>query len=325
MKIDFESRLMPNVKFKLFPLDADEHERKRIFNIVKELPNFPVLYFGYRTNFNGSIIYNGFKNQEAMDNYDGNAQKEVSIYEAIPKLIPDGMRYNKELDKLVPDVITDFKPKEKSMCDWVKEIYKINFVAFDDVEHDKKEILNNLGHGHKKAEPFVSGYTWQREDNGGNHIAADGTPFDTIEEALNHNYTLIATSSANEYCSGIKVEFEKVLEYSEEILQRENGFIKADKEKINFSLVDPYAYEDLGKCLTIGAKKYSPDNWKLGDIESYIAALDRHLIDIKKAVLEEDKSLFIDKDTTLQHGANLMCNAMFIHYFIRKEIEKDAK
>ena len=160
--------------------------------------------------------------------------KEVSVYEAFEHCIPDGMRYNKELDKLVPDVI----------------------------------------------------------------------------------------SALNEYCSGIKVEFEKVLEYSEEILQRENGFIKADKEKINFSLVDPYAYEDLGKCLTIGAKKYSPDNWKLGDIESYIAALDRHLIDIKKAVLDKDKSLFIDKDTALQHGANVLCNAMFIHYFIRKELEE---
>ena len=168
-------------------------------------------------------------------NYEMAVLKEVSVYEAFEYCIPDGMRYNKELDKLVPDVI----------------------------------------------------------------------------------------SASNEYCSGIKVEFEKVLEYSEEILQRENGFIKADKEKINFSLVDPYAYEDLGKCLTIGAKKYSADNWKLGDIESYISALDRHLIDIKKAVLDKDKTLFIDKDTTLQHGANLMCNAMFIHYFIRKELEED--
>ena len=132
MKIDFESRLMPNVKFKLFPLDADEHERKRIFNIVKELPNFPVLYFGYRTNFNGSIIYNGFKNQEAMDNYDGNAQKEVSIYEAIPKLIPDGMRYNKELDKLVPDVIS----ASNEYCSGIK-------VDFEKVRDYSEEIKNH--------------------------------------------------------------------------------------------------------------------------------------------------------------------------------------
>lgn len=154
--------------------------------------------------------------------------REVSIYEAIPKLIPDGMRYNKELDKLVPDIINI-------------EFEKIKFDDFAD------------------------------------------------------NY--------------------------EQILKRENGFIKADKKKINFSLVDPYAYEDLGKCLTIGAEKYDPGNWKLGDIESYISALDRHLLDIKKAVVDKDKSLFIDKDTKLQHGANLLCNAMFLHYFIRKELE----
>ena len=82
--------------------------------------------------------------------------KEVSVYAAFEHCIPDGMRYNKELDKLVPDVMQ-----------------------------------------------------WQKVDNGGNHIAADGTPFDTIEEALNHNCTLGATSSADEYCSGIKVEVEK--------------------------------------------------------------------------------------------------------------------
>lgn len=162
--------------------------------------------------------------------YETAVLKEVSVYEAFEHCIPDGMRYDKELDKLVPDVIN---------------------VEFERVKFDD----------------FTDNY--------------------------------------------------------EQILKRENGFIKADKKKINFSLVDPYAYEDLGKCLTIGAKKYSPDNWKLGDIESYIAALDRHLIDIKKAVLDKDKSLFIDKDTTLQHGANLLCNAMFIHYFIRKELEED--
>ena len=86
--------------------------------------------------------------------------KEVSVYEAFEHCIPDGMRYNKELDKLVPDVMQ-----------------------------------------------------WEKVDNGGNHIAADGTPFDTIGEALNHNCTLVATSSADEYCSGIKVEQEPVKSY----------------------------------------------------------------------------------------------------------------
>lgn len=311
MKKDFESRFMPDVKFKI-PFECINQ-----FNFGLINPCYAVI------STDGSSLSHVFTDNEKylFDNRIDTCL--VSIYEAMPELIPEGMRYNKELDKLVPDVITDFKSKEYSMTDWANENLNLNIVAFDDVEQDKKEILNNLGHGHKKAKPFISGIKLQKTDNGGNHIAADGTPFDTIEEALNHNCTLIATSSADEYCSGIKVELEKVVDYSEQILQRENGFIKADKEKINFSLVDPYAYEDLGKCLTIGAKKYSPDNWKLGDIESYIAALDRHLIDIKKAVLDKDKSLFIDKDTILQHGANLLCNAMFIHYFIRKELEED--
>ena len=104
---------------------------------------------------------------------------------------------------------TNTKEKEYFMTDWANENLNLNIVAFDDVEQDKKEILNNLGHGHKKANPFISGIKRQKIDNGGNHIAADGTPFDTIEEALNHNCTLIATSSADEYCSGIKVEIKK--------------------------------------------------------------------------------------------------------------------
>lgn len=181
-------------------------------------------------------------------NYEMAVLKEVSVYEAFEHCIPDGMRYNKELDKLVLDVI---------------------FVA------DSAEITDN-------------------------------TQFTTAKEWMNKHIAITNTKEID----------------TEEILQRENGFIKADKKKINFSLVDPYAYEDLGKCLTIGAEKYDPDNWKLGDIESYISALDRHLLDIKKAVADKDKVLFIDKDTTLQHGANLLCNAMFLHYFIRKELEE---
>ena len=65
--------------------------------------------------------------------------KEASVYEAFEHCIPDGMRYNKELDKLVPDVITDFKSKEYSMTDWAKENINPNIVAFDDVEINKDE------------------------------------------------------------------------------------------------------------------------------------------------------------------------------------------
>ncbi len=104
------------------------------------------------------------------------------------------------------------------------------------------------------------------------------------------------------------------------INERENGFIKADKYKPDFSLVDPYAYEDLAGQLTLGAKKYNKDNWKKGTLQDYLSAMERHLTDVKKA-LEEDSIESLNDDTGLQHGAAIMCNAMFIHYFIRKKLK----
>lgn len=215
MNKDFKSRFMPDVYFKISGNVSKIHD---VVDIDYLKMGFSYFYVSYC----GSKLF-------PVKEYQKQGLKEVSIYEAIPELIPDGMRYNKELDKLVPDIIN---------------------IEFE------------------------------------------------------------------------KVKFDDFVDNCEQILKRENGFIKADKKKINFSLVDPYAYEDLGKCLTIGAEKYDSNNWKLGDIETYISALDRHLLDIKKAVADKDKALFIDKDTTLQHGANLLCNAMFLHYFIRKELEE---
>ena len=144
MKKDFKSRLMPNIKFKI---NGDISKCSDVFDI--KMLDYGL--FHAITDTNGSKI---FHIPSVL--FDSCIYKEVSIYEAIPELIPDGMRYNKELDKLVPDVMQ-----------------------------------------------------WEKVDNGGNHIAADGTPFDTIEEALNHNCTLIAISSIDECCSGIKVEVEK--------------------------------------------------------------------------------------------------------------------
>ena len=146
MKKDFETRFMPNVKFKI---NGDISKCSDVFDTkMLEYGLFHAI-----TDINGAKI---FHIPSVL--FDSCIYKEVSIYEAMPELIPDGMRYNKELDKLVPDVMQ-----------------------------------------------------WQKVDNGGNHIAADGTPFDTIEEALHHNCTrnLTVTSGADEYYSEIKVEVEK--------------------------------------------------------------------------------------------------------------------
>lgn len=127
MKKDFKSRLMPNIKFKI---NGDISKCSDVFDIkMLEYGLFHAI-----TDINGSKIFH-----IPNISFDSCIYKEVSIYEAIPELIPDGMRYNKELDKLVPDVITDFKSKKSSMTDWAKENINPNIVAFDDVEINKDE------------------------------------------------------------------------------------------------------------------------------------------------------------------------------------------
>lgn len=89
-------------------------------------------------------------------------------------------------------------------------------------------------------------------------------------------------------------------------------FLKFDSAKPRFDLIDPWFSEDTAKVLTMGAMKYAEDNWKLNtDIKRYIGALERHLNEIKKAE-------FIDSESGLQHTAHIACNAMFLHYMIRK-------
>lgn len=89
-------------------------------------------------------------------------------------------------------------------------------------------------------------------------------------------------------------------------------FLKFDSAKPRFDLVDPWFSEDTAKALTMGAMKYAEDNWKLNtDIKRYIGALERHLNEIKKGEL-------FDAESTLQHTAHIACNAMFLHYMIRK-------
>ena len=106
--------------------------------------------YGYKKN---GIVFIELTTKEMFDDY---INEEVSIYEFMPECIPDGMRYNKELDKLVPDAI----------------------------------------------------------------------------------------SASNEYCSGIKVEFEKVVDYTEE-----NISCKNEKSKHYEIWKDFEAIDVLKNCL----------------------------------------------------------------------------
>lgn len=98
-----------------------------------------------------------------------------------------------------------------------------------------------------------------------------------------------------------------------------NSFLKFDANKPRFDLIDPWFEEDVAKVLTMGAAKYAENNWKLNtDINRYIGALQRHLNEIKKGE-------YIDDESLLQHTAHLGCNAMFLHYMIRKELNAKRK
>ena len=131
MKKDFETRFMPNVKF-LLPKQADAITWFKLLEITK-LESFDN-YIGFCTNAFGDSIYNGFEYIELFNNYKS-VHKEVSIFEAIPELIPDGMRYNKELDKLVPDVIS----ASNEYCSGIK-------VEQEPVKSYVKKIKNHRDH-----------------------------------------------------------------------------------------------------------------------------------------------------------------------------------
>jgi len=82
---NFSSRFMPNVKFKVIGNSV-------AFSSLK----FPMMCNYIRTAFDGSIVE--MCDYQGRFDDDWSEVKEVSIYEAIPELVPDGMVYDKESD-----------------------------------------------------------------------------------------------------------------------------------------------------------------------------------------------------------------------------------
>ena len=89
-----------------------------------------------------------------------------------------------------------------------------------------------------------------------------------------------------------------------------NGGIKFDGNKPDYSLVPPFALDDVVKVLTIGAKKYDRHNWKkLDDLnDRYFAAAQRHMW----ALLKDETH---DPETGIHHAAHAICCMMFILEF----------
>jgi len=94
------------------------------------------------------------------------------------------------------------------------------------------------------------------------------------------------------------------------------AFIKKDEGKVMMSLVEPKFVEGVAKTLTMGAEKYSIDNWKLcEDPRRYKDALLRHLY----AYLDGE---MLDPESGLSHLYHVGFNTMALDHFDRMSHDK---
>lgn len=92
---------------------------------------------------------------------------------------------------------------------------------------------------------------------------------------------------------------------------------KFDNEKPRYELMDAHFMDEVAMVLSHGAKKYADNNWQqVRPWTRYLGALLRHAFAIMRGQL-------YDEESGLSHAAHLGCNAMFIHYFIRKGLTKN--
>jgi len=90
--------------------------------------------------------------------------------------------------------------------------------------------------------------------------------------------------------------------------------------KLQWSLVDFNAFEDMVRVLEFGAQKYDAHNWKKGLMVSGVCeSLIRHLFAYMNG---ED----IDPESGLPHIGHIQCNAMFLgNYSKRPELDDRYK
>ena len=95
----------------------------------------------------------------------------------------------------------------------------------------------------------------------------------------------------------------------------QSDFIKADSGKLQWSLLPFAELKDVVQVLMLGAKKYSPDNWKkCDDVTRYKDALMRHVI----SYISGDKR---DEESGLSHLAHAICNCLFLMWFDNQKEE----
>jgi len=99
-----------------------------------------------------------------------------------------------------------------------------------------------------------------------------------------------------------------------ESLDKHEG-MKDDNDKLRWTLLPIKQLNEVVEVLEFGAKKYSVNNWQKVNPQRYKDAMFRHLIDY----LSGDKN---DKESGKSHLAHLICCALFLMWFDKKEKDK---
>ena len=96
-------------------------------------------------------------------------------------------------------------------------------------------------------------------------------------------------------------------------------FTKYDNDKPMYDLLVPEFLDETAQVLTLGAKKYSPDNWSRCDgFRRYFAAMMRHLWAFWRG---EDN----DRETGKSHLAHAACCLMFLFWIHKHKPETDDR
>lgn len=92
---------------------------------------------------------------------------------------------------------------------------------------------------------------------------------------------------------------------------------KFDSDKLRYDLITPESLEGLASILSLGAKKYGPNNWmQIADGEArYRAAMMRHFEAYRKGETQ-------DEDSLKSHLFHCLCNIMFLIDFESKRLDK---
>lgn len=151
----------------------------------------------------------------------------------------------------------------------------------------------------------VEGWQLGCSKGGGYHYVS----FDEADEIRNRDWSLVNTGNAPTQPADFDTQIPGT---------------KYDKQKIQYSLIPPYALQEVARNLTAGLQKYKErDNWKKvpGAKQRYLDALYRHLEAHRRGELYDEESTA----ENMLHLSAVVVNALFLMEFILDKNLEEVK